>query len=215
MSTLAPPRRHAAERQPPDEELFLRFREQGDNEALEDLIHRYEGELFGYLRRYVNNPELADEVFQQTFVQLYRKQDQYEAGRPLRPWLYRIATHLALDALRRIRRDKMVSLDAEQTDDDAHSGSLLDLLQANVPAPSARLEDEERRAWLRETVDRLPDGMRAVVLLVFFQGLSYAEAAHALDIPLGTVKSRLHAALGKLHAAWESRVAAEERTDGR
>src|SRR5207244_1471298 len=86
-----------------DEELLAQFR-QGVGEAFGVLVRRYEGELYGYLRRYLGDRDLADDVFQNTFLQLYTKIHQYETGRPVRPWLYAIATNQAIDALRRQNR---------------------------------------------------------------------------------------------------------------
>src|SRR6516165_8073613 len=83
-----------------DEDLLTYFCK-GQKEAFGVLVRRYERELYGYLRRYVGDSSLADDVFQNTFLQLYVKVGQYEAGRPVRPWLYTIATHQAIDALRR------------------------------------------------------------------------------------------------------------------
>ncbi len=80
-----------------DEELLACFRK-GRRDAFSVLVRRYEGELYGYLRRYLADGELAEDVFQNTFIQVFTKLDQYETGRPVRPWLYTIATHQAIDA---------------------------------------------------------------------------------------------------------------------
>ena len=96
-----------------DEELLGFFRS-GRREAFGVLVRRYEGELYGYLRRYLGDANLADDVFQNTFLQLFTKIGKYEPGRPVRPWLYTIATHQAIDALRRNGRHPTVSLDQER-----------------------------------------------------------------------------------------------------
>src|SRR6266571_2586802 len=88
----------------------------GQTEAFGVLLRRYERELYGYLRRYLGNSTLAEDVFQNTFLQLYVKSSQYEAGRPVRPWLYTIATHQAIDALRRNGRHQAVSLERARED---------------------------------------------------------------------------------------------------
>src|SRR5262249_39166984 len=127
----------------------------------------------------------------------------YEAGRPVRPWLYTIATHQAIDALRRQGRHQAVSLDQEREE---LAGSdvpqLLGLLESRGPGPLEQLQSEERRDLVRASVDRLPDFLRQVVLLAYYQGLKYKDIADILEIPVGTVKSRLHAALVRLHEAW-------------
>jgi RNA polymerase sigma-70 factor, ECF subfamily len=185
-----------------DEDLLTRFRK-GQSEAFGVLVRRYERELFGYLRRYLGDAALADDVFQNTFLQLCKKVHQYEAGRPVRPWLYTIATHQAIDALRRNARHQCVSLD--QSREELPNGevhSLVDLLENPSLGPLERAEGEERREGVRAAVDQLPDLFRQVVVLAYYQGLKYREIADILDIPVGTVKSRLHAALAKLQESW-------------
>jgi len=187
-----------------DEDLLLRFRK-GQSEAFGVLVRRYERELFGYLRRYVGDASLAEDVFQNTFLQVYVKSNQYESGRPVRPWLYTIATHQAIDALRRNSRHQVLSLDQhrqEPGDGDIHS--LMETLESASPGPLDQTVGEERRERVRASVDNLPDFLRQVVVLAYYQGLKYREIADILGIPVGTVKSRLHAALVKLQEAWNA-----------
>jgi RNA polymerase sigma-70 factor, ECF subfamily len=185
-----------------DEDLLLRFR-RGQREAFGLLVRRYERELYGYLRRYLGDSNLADDVFQNTFLQLYTKIGQYEPGRPVRPWLYTIATHQAIDALRRNGRHQALSLDQKR--EELHDGdihNLMALLESRAPNPLDQAQGEERRQQVRASVERLPDFLRQVVILAYYQGLKYREIADIVGIPVGTVKSRLHAALVKLHEAW-------------
>ena len=177
----------------------------GQAEAFGALVKRYERELYGYLFRYLGDRNLADDVFQNTFLQLYTKSGKYETGRPVRPWLYTIATHQAIDALRRNGRHQAVSLDqAREELPDGDVRTLVDLVEARGPGPADQAQGEERRERIRASVDRLPDFLRQVVVLAYYQGLKYREIADILDIPVGTVKSRLHAALVKLQEAWST-----------
>src|SRR5438876_3235578 len=100
-----------------DETLFAKCC-RGDAAAFGVLVRRYERELYGYLRRYLGDASLADDVFQNTFLQLYTKIATYERGRPVRPWLYTIATHQAIDALRRNNRHTALSLDEPRSAND-------------------------------------------------------------------------------------------------
>lgn len=185
-----------------DEELLALFR-QGTTEAFGALVRRYEGELYGYLRRYLADSDLAEDVFQTTFLQLYTKINQYEAGRPVRPWLYAIATNQAIDALRRKNRHQILRLNMDGEDSrDTETPDLMTLLETRDPGPVEQLQAEERRQMIRATVDRLPDFLRQVVILAYYQGLKYKDIAGILGIPVGTVKSRLHTAMCKLHEAW-------------
>jgi RNA polymerase sigma-70 factor (ECF subfamily) len=186
----------------PDEELLTRFCK-GQTEAFGCLVRRYERELYGYLRRYLGDASLAEDVFQNTFLQVYVKSGQYEPGRPVRPWLYTIATNQAIDALRRNGRHQALSLDQyreEAADGDLHS--LVETLESQGPGPIDSAQGKERREQIRASVDRLPDFLRQVLLLAYYQGLKYREIADILGIPVGTVKSRLHAALVKLQEVW-------------
>jgi RNA polymerase sigma-70 factor (ECF subfamily) len=192
--------------QPPetDERLLLRLRA-GEREVFGTLVRRYERELFGYLRRYVGDDDLADDVFQNTFVQVFLKIKQYEPGRPARPWLYAIATNQAIDALRRRNRRADQRADAAVTaDEDGQPRPLFELLPAPGDGPPDAAERVEQRHLVRAAVDRLPDLLRQVVVLAYFQGLKYRDIADTLDIPVGTVKSRLHAALARLTEEWKA-----------
>jgi RNA polymerase sigma-70 factor (ECF subfamily) len=185
-----------------DEDLLALFR-QGQPEAFEVLVRRYHRELYGYLRRYLGSDSLADDVFQNTFVQLYKKAGKYEAGRPVRPWLYTIATNQAIDALRRNGRHQTLSLDQNREDqENGEVRRLADLLETRQPGPLEAAEGEENRRRVRAAVDGLPEFLRQVVVLAYYQGLKYREIADILGIPVGTVKSRLHTALVKLNEAW-------------
>lgn len=185
-----------------DEQLMTRVRDRDDMIAFEALVHRYERPLFNYLVRYLRNQELAEEAFQSAFARIHEKRDLYTEERRFRPWLYSIATNTAVDELRREGRHQAASLDQQRTEAESGPVSLLDLLQSATPSPYEQLVAEERRAWTRRAIDELPEHLRVVVLLVYFQGLKYREAAEILEIPVGTVKSRLNAALAALNAAW-------------
>ena len=95
-----------------DEELLAAYVATGSRDAFEELLRRYEGELYGYLWHFLGDAQLAEDVFQNTFLQVHLKCRQFEPGRRLRPWLYKIATSQAVDLLRRNRRHKAVSFSA-------------------------------------------------------------------------------------------------------
>ena len=187
-----------------DEELLERFR-QGQADTFGVLVRRYERELYGYLRRYLGDGTLAEDVFQNTFLQVYVKSGQYELGRPVRPWLYTIATHQAIDAMRRNGRHQAVSLDEAWTESsEGEIAGLLELLQSRGPSPVEAATAKERQEQVRASVEKLPEFLKQVLLLAYYQGLKYREIANILEIPVGTVKSRLHAALVKLQEVWAS-----------
>jgi RNA polymerase sigma-70 factor (ECF subfamily) len=122
----------------------------------------------------------------------------YDEGRPVRPWIYAIATHQAVDALRKVGRHPTISLDQSVNSGETEAGRLIDLLTSGESGPLAELQGQERQQWVRESVARLPEVLRQTLILAYHQDLKYREIAEILKIPVGTVKSRLHAALAKL-----------------
>jgi RNA polymerase sigma-70 factor (ECF subfamily) len=141
---------------------------------------------------------------------VHLKCHQFEEGRKFRPWLYTIATNQAIDAQRRNKRHRMVSLDRRtNTEVNDTAGSLMQLLESREAGPQARLEIAERETWTKNAVAQLPENLRAVVMLVYYQGMKYHEAAEVLGVPVGTVKSRLHSAVLKLNEHWGQTHAGE------
>ena len=188
-----------------DEQLLLSYCRTGDYSCFSQLVSRYEPELYNYLRHFTGHAEMAEDAFQSTFLQVHLKCNQFEGGRKFRPWLYAIATNQAIDLQRRNRRHRAVSLELPGGRAGKNEvGRLIDLLETSEAGPLGRLQEMERRDWVRQELSVLPEHLRSVVLLVYYQGLKYREAADALGIPVGTVKSRLHSAIFKLNKAWHS-----------
>lgn len=184
-----------------DEQLVAAYRDRGDRDAFDALVHRYERELYSYLRRFLGDAAAAEDAFQATFLQVHLKCDQFESDRKVRPWLYTIATNQAIDLQRRSKRHKMVSLDRRDANADDDAGTLANLLESRENAPTAGIETGERETWVRGALAELPEQLRLAVNLIYYQGLKYREAAEIMNVPVGTVKSRLHTAVLKLTEA--------------
>jgi RNA polymerase sigma-70 factor (ECF subfamily) len=138
-------------------------------------------------------------VLQDTLLQVHAKIGLYRTGYPARGWLYAIATHRAVDALRRAGRRAAVSLDQPTGGHAAvDAAALVDLLADEAPGPLDAVRERERQEWVRESVPRLPGPLRQVLILAYYEDLKYAEIADLLGIPMGTVKSRLFAAIARL-----------------
>lgn len=185
-----------------DEALLAAYRQTGDSSLFAALVKRYERELYNYLRRYLGDAELADDVFQLAFLMVHMKCDQFEAGRRFRPWLYAIATNAAIDAQRREKRHKAVSLDRVNRSETSEEPQLTNLLTSSDPDPFSEASRMESGEWVQQALDGLSGQMRDVINLVYFQGLKYREAAETLNVPVGTIKSRLHAAVQKMYDYW-------------
>ncbi|MDR2641188.1 MAG: RNA polymerase sigma factor [Planctomycetaceae bacterium] len=185
-----------------DETLLLEFRETRQRELFEELVRRYERELFNYIRNYVGDLGSTEDVFQLTFLQVYLKCDQFESGRKFRPWLYAIATNKSIDLLRvrrRIRkRFRLISID--DSGNDENGMTISDTVESNLPDPLSDTINDEEACRVREAMQRLPENLRQTLYLVYFQGLPYREAAEVLGIPFGTIKSRLNQAINKLNS---------------
>jgi len=190
-----------------DEELLLEYRVTGRPAVFETLVKRYERELYNYLRRFLNNQVLAEDAFQATFMQVHLKCNLYDDSRKVRPWLYTVATNQAIDIQRRNRRHRLVSLDRPNRVQHDELGSLVDVLSGREGEPASDFETGERKEWIRKAVAALPDQLQSAVKLVYFRGMKYREAADELEVPVGTVKSRLHSAVKRLGKAWEDNQA--------
>lgn len=185
-----------------DEQLFQEYRATEDAAVFTELVSRYQRELFNYLRRFLGDAAMAEDVFQQTFLQVHVKSELFQPGRKFRPWLYTIATNRAIDYQRRNRRHRRLSLDQAHNNSGEEVGSLMEVVASQESGPHAALEDGERAQWVREAVGNLPDTLQSAVRLVYFRGMKYREAAQTLSVPVGTVKSRLHSALQRLGQSW-------------
>jgi RNA polymerase sigma-70 factor, ECF subfamily len=175
-----------------DEKLFEQYRS-GEQEAFAQLVRRYEVILFNFLLRFLNSPTLAEDVFQETFLQVHISADTFETGRKFRPWLYAIAANKARDKLRAKKRQAVFQISSLDQQD--QGGELWDMLISEEITADMMLEKKQTRQDIRDIVEKLPVLLREILLLAYYEQLSYKEIAEILDIPLGTVKSRLHAAV--------------------
>lgn len=186
-----------------DEALLAAYRETGNRALFDQLMGRYQREIYSYLRRYIGSTEMAEDAFQGTFLQVHLKCQQFDSSRRFRPWLYAIATNQAIDVQRRNKRHRMVSLDRTPNDSDQRNASWAEKLVGGTPDPLAAASKQENGAWMKDSISSLGQPMQQVIQLVYYQGLKYREAADVLGIPVGTVKSRLHAAVQRLGVMWE------------
>lgn len=167
---------------PPDRLVMERVRE-GDTDMLEHLVRKYEKPLFSFTLRLLRNRSEAEDAFQETFLRIHQKRATYRSGMEFRPWLYRICLNVCRDALRR-RSRVPESLACDVVDP---SRGPADVSTDTVVADRIRL-----------AVAALPDAQREVIVLHQYQGCPYLEIAEILEIPVGTVKSRVHYALARL-----------------
>ena len=161
-----------------DDVLMQRVRE-GDDDAFGEIVDRYKDSLVNYLTHLVRSRDRAEEIAQDAFVRLYRSADKYRQQERLGPYLFRIATNLVVSEVRRERRWSL----------------LLPRLHASTrtsaPAPDTNLFTSEIQRQVAAAIDRLPVHFRAPLVLFEIEEWSYEEIAKALDVRVGTVKSRI------------------------
>ena len=173
-----------------DVRLMLAFRG-GDVQAFEALFERWSARLLRYLERMVRDSAVAEELVQEAFLRVYRARDRYAPEARFSTWLYRIATRLALNELRRpVRRDPHRSTDDEGAPP----------LRAAGPEVDERVDARRRGEAVLEELSLLPDRQRAALWLTAVDGLSYSEVAAALDVSESAVKSLVHRARSALVA---------------
>lgn len=197
-----------------DEQLLEAYR-QGESGAFPTLIRRYHDDLLRFLVRLSGNRVVAEDAFQETFLQVHLSAESFDTSRRFKPWLFTIAANKARDAMRKNSRRRALDLSAPvEGNGGANAGgggggggggkSFVDLLEVDVPAPGQPIEDEERAKLVQKAVDELPWSLREILLLAYFQRMSYSQIADTLEIPLGTVKSRLHAAVAAFARKWQA-----------
>lgn len=169
--------------------------------TFEMLVARYTDEVYRFLARFVGNRVAAEDLVQETFLQVYTAAASFDLSRSFKPWLYTIAANKGRDHLRARGRRQELSIDRG-----GDSSEPVDYAQAieadDVPAVDQCGADEERAA-VRAVIARMPENLRTILLLGYYQQLPYSEIAEILGIPVGTVKSRLHAAVTHFARAWQ------------
>lgn len=187
---------------PTDNDLLQRHID-GDESAFGQLVDRYQRELFSFLARFTGDAALADDVFQETFLQLHVSAGKFDMSRRLKPWLFTIAANKARDAMRKRTRRRALPLDAQIGNGDEGATTYADLIPADIPPPAETLVNNETRQAVRDIVAELPEGLRIVLVLCYFNGMAYKDIADVVQAPLGTVKSRLHTAVKAFADKWK------------
>ena len=165
---------------------------EGDEDAFEVLVSRYQDKLVNYLNNLLHDYELSVDLAQEAFIRVYRNADRYKGKYQFSTWIYRIATNLAIDEIRRRERKGRFFF--------YNVMSLFQKDERTFPLPDKResperaLDRKEKLQRLRVAIDTLPEKYRLAFMLKEVQELSYEETSRILNISLGTAKSRIHRA---------------------
>ncbi|MEG0767391.1 MAG: sigma-70 family RNA polymerase sigma factor [Clostridia bacterium] len=172
------------------DELWIQRARKGDADAFDSLLMPYETRIYAICLRMMGNREDAMDCAQETMLRVFRSLTDYRGQSAFPTWIYRIATNICLDTLRRRKVRSTSSLDAMLEDGFTPADT--------APMPEQTQEVQERRAILERGIASLPDDMRAALVLRDIQGLSYEEVSSILQINMNTVKSRINRAREKL-----------------
>jgi len=171
---------------------------QGDPAAFGELVRRYGDSVLGYLIRMSRNREKAEDLFQETFKRVHEKAHTFR-GPQFKGWLFRIATNVALDGLRRGKRIKTISLNQQLDCDNPNSDQLSAVaLEDNSCNPSEQALKAEQTEQVRRAIELLPKRQRATLVLAYYQQLSYPDVAEVMGCTVGTVKTQMFRALRTL-----------------
>ena len=182
---------------PSDEQIMWRVRAQDDAEAFAHLVNKWQTPIQRLCVRMLGDAHRGEDLAQEAFARLYAKRHDYQPAARFSTYLWRVAMNLCYDELRRLKRRPETSLDAEAFDGD-ESISILDAHASVETTPEHELENRERAEIVRHALQKLPEHYRAVVVLRHYQDLKFREIADVLEIPEGTVKSRMAEGLQQL-----------------
>jgi len=200
-ASIPPPQTHTDRHELSDEQLLAAYR-QGDTGCFALLVQRYESELFHFLVRFLGDRAAAEDVFQETFLQIHQSADQFDPDRRFRPWLFTIAANKARDLLRSQTRRATSALEASVDPASPEGGDFLQLMSSSAPPADTRMEETEMQRMVQTAVMNMPGHLREILILSYFHEFSYKQIADILGVPLGTVKSRLHAAVACFAELW-------------
>ncbi len=174
-----------------DTEL-VRLCQDGDMVAFEQLFHRHQERVHSVASRMMNNPEDALDMTQEIFLRAYQKIGKFRFTSAFSTWLYKLATNLCIDELRKRKR----------TPNTAPLEEAISKADGNTPEEDAILSDRQSQVW--QAIDSMKENERAAIVLRDIEGLSYKEIAEVFGCSLGRVKSRIHEARQKLKTILET-----------
>jgi len=174
-----------------DEELIARF-QAGTEVAYIELVNRYKDRLLNFVYRFVGDRDEAEDIVQDTFLKVYKNRHAYREVAKFSTWIYTIAGNLARSELRKRRRHKTFSMSQIGLEDKEYDPPDTDA------GPESQVSGQYEEAEIQRAIRQLPDQFRTIIILRDIQELSYEEISKILDIPMGTVKSRVNRARLKM-----------------
>ena len=170
-----------------DEQLMSLF-QGGDENAYIELVNRYKDKLINFIFNYLGDLESSEDVVQETMIKLYQKKHYYKEIAKFSTWLYTIAKNLANTELRKRKQRKTTLLSQFSKDDRTYE------LPSNDPELGQEIQTDIVNKIIRDAVDQLSEKFKIVIVLRDIQGLSYEDISEIINVPIGTVKSRINRA---------------------
>ena len=177
-----------------DEEAMVRVQADGDSRAFSLLHDRWHPKIVRFCRWQLGDAHRGEDVAQEVFMRLYARRGQFRCDGSFSSYFWRLAVNACYDELRRRKRKPEVSLSVE--DDQGNCGAAY--LASDEPSVEARFLEQEQSQIIKQTLQKLPEMYRSVVILRHYEGLKFREIAEVMDIPEGTVSSRMAEALNRL-----------------
>jgi len=178
-----------------NERLLLKRAKKGDVDAFEQLIEKYQKKVYNIALKMLGNKEDAYDMSQEVFIRVYRSIDKFKEQASLSTWIYKITTNACLDEIRRRKNRFTVSIDDDM---ELNDSKVKRQIEYDGPSPEIIVEENELREIINKSIQQLPEQYRVVTILRDIQGFSYEEIANILDVPQGTVKSRINRARAML-----------------
>lgn len=173
-----------------DDIILIERAQKGDMQAFDALVSRYETKAYQYAFRMTRNQDVAADIVSDAFVRVFNALKNFRGQSAFGTWLYRILTNCYLDRKKRDRDKSTVSLDQPT----APGGEMERQIEDDAPGPDDLAEQDARETTVQAALQKLPEYQQAMLVMFHVEMLSYDEIAAALDLPIGTVKSRLNRA---------------------
>ncbi|KKO53127.1 RNA polymerase sigma factor SigW [Paenibacillus sp. DMB20] len=160
----------------------------GDQRAFAEIVELYKDKIFHLAYRMLNNRHEAEDIVQETFLRVYKNLDRYDENQKFSTWIYRIGTNLCIDRLR--KRKPSYSLDADMNDQEGMDG--YSMIPSDDRSPETEMLLSETQRIIHDSIESLPAKYKTIMLLRYIQDLSLQEISEVLDLPVTTIKTRVH-----------------------
>ncbi|KIL37998.1 RNA polymerase subunit sigma-24 [Gordoniibacillus kamchatkensis] len=160
----------------------------GDRDAFEELVQLYKDKIYHLAYRMLGNRQEAEDAVQETFLRVYMNLERYDEQQKFSTWIFRIGTNLCIDRLR--KKKPNYSLDAELPE--GEGGDWYSMLPSEDATPEDRVIVSETQRQIHRAIETMPDKYKSVVILKYLQDMSLQEIGEVLDMPVTTVKTRVH-----------------------